>query len=449
VNWPSYGRNPAHDSDQSAATTITVKNAGQLKALWHWSAVPKPPTNTLLFSSAITVGGVIYIGANTGDFYALNETTGKLIWRDILPYTPAFTSGPHHCPSPAGIATAATVSTDRVTGKVVVYVAAGDTYLRALDAATGTQLWRSQVGGPYTSDYYNWSSPTVVGGRIYVGISSHCQEMTRGGLSAYDQHSGALLGTYFTVPPGAEGGAIWSTAGIGPDGDVYVTTGNAVTGFASGDSLSIVRLDPVTLARLDIWTLKNPPNSDSDFGASPTFFAATIGAQSTQLVGACNKNGIFYAWRADNLAAGPVWTRQVGIPNQTSTRVPESFCNAPAVWNAANRRLFVAANQPTAASTADGSAYELDPATGKVIWERDLPAAPAIGAPSLDGGGVLAVPTWNSGGAAYAGAVYLLSAATGAVLNTLVPKTPSYAQPIFADGVVLVAAGSTLTAYGL
>src|SRR5579864_8623712 len=68
VNWPSYGRDSAHDSNQAAATAITVANAGHLKALWHWSAVPKPPTDTLLYSSAITVGGVIYIGADTGDF---------------------------------------------------------------------------------------------------------------------------------------------------------------------------------------------------------------------------------------------------------------------------------------------------------------------------------------------------------------------------------------------
>jgi polyvinyl alcohol dehydrogenase (cytochrome) len=448
VNWPSYGRDPAHDSDQTAATAITVTNAGHLKVLWHWSPTPKPPTDTLLYSSAITVGGVIYIGADTGDFYALSEATGKQLWRDVLPYTPAFTSGANRCPRPAGIATAATVARDPVTGRFVVYVASGDPYLRALDAATGTLLWKSQVGGPYTDNYYNWSSPTVAGGRIYVGISSHCQEVTRGGLAAYDQHTGALLGTYFTVPSGAEGGAIWSTAGIGPSGAVYVTTGNAVPGFPSGDSLSIVRLDPVSLARQDIWTITNPPNADADFGASPTFFTATIGGHLTQLVGACNKNGLFYAWQASNLAAGPMWTRQVGIPNRTSTRVPESFCNAPAVWEAGRGRLFVAANQPTAISTANGSAYELNPATGNIIWERNLPAAPAIGAPSLDGRGVLAVPTWNAAGKTKTGAVYLLNASTGALLNTLVPNTPSYAQPIFADQVLLVSAGSTLTAYG-
>jgi outer membrane protein assembly factor BamB len=448
LNWPSYGRDPAHDSDQTAATAITVTNASHLKALWHWSATPKLPADTLLYSSAITVRGVIYIGADTGDFYALSEATGKQIWRAVLPYTPAFTSGSNHCPRPAGIATTATVATDPVTSKLVVYVAAGDTYLRALDAATGTQLWQSVVGGPYTSNYYNWSSPTVAGRRIYVGISSHCQEVTRGGLAAYDQHTGALLGTYFTVPSGSEGGAIWSTAGISPSGGVYVTTGNAVPGFPSGDSVSIVRLDPATLARQDIWTITNPPNSNADFGASPTFFTATLAGRRTGMVGVCNKNGIFYAWLASNLAAGPVWTRRVGIPNQTTYRVPDSFCNAPAVWDAVHGRLFVAANQPTATSTANGSAYELDPATGKVIWEHDLPVAPTIGAPSLDGGGVLAVPTWNASETTKTGAVYLLDASTGALLNTLVPNTPAYAQPIFADRVLVIAAGSTLTAYG-
>lgn len=449
INWTAYGRDPAHDSYQAAATAITPANAGHLKAKWHWSPVAKPPTDRLLYSSAITDGGVIYIGADTGDFYALSESTGKVIWRDILPYTPAFSSGINHCPYPAGIQSAATLGTDPVTKRHTVYVAGGDTYLRSLDAATGQQLWQSQVGGRYTQNYFNYSSPTVLNGRIYEGIASHCQEVTRGGLSEYDQHTGALLATYYTVPVGAAGGAIWSTAGIGRNGGVYVTTGNAVTGYPAGDSLSIARLDPVTLARRDLWTITNPPNTDADFGASPTFFTAEIGHRTTSLVGACNKNGVFYAWNADNLAGGAVWSRQIGIPNQTSKRVWESFCSDPAVWDAAHGRLFVGADQPTPSSPANGSAYQLDPATGSVVWETDLAAGPVIGAPSLDGGGVLAVPTWAGAGPNRPdGAVYLLNAATGAILATLVPGIPSYAQPIFADQLLIVAAGSTLTAYG-
>jgi polyvinyl alcohol dehydrogenase (cytochrome) len=448
INWPSYGRDPAHDSYQSAATAITPANAAALTAKWHWSPVAKPPSARLLYSSAITDNGVIYIGADTGDFYALSEATGKQIWRDILPYTPAFKAGTNHCPKPNGIEDAAAVAKDPVTGRLTVYIGGGDTYLRAIDAATGHVLWKSENGGPYTQNYFSYSSPTVAKGRVYEGIASHCQEVTRGGLSEFDQHTGALLATYFTVPAGSEGGGIWSTAGIGSNGGVYATTGNGVPGFPAGDSLSIVRLDPNTLTRQDISTITSPPNADSDFGASPTFFSATIGGTPTSLVGACNKNGVFYAWNLDNLAAGPVWSRQVGIPNQTSTRVPESFCADPAVWDGAHGRLFIGANQPTPTSTANGSAYELDPATGDVIWETDLPAAPVIGAPSLDGGGVLAVPTWNAAGKTKTGAVYLLNASTGTMLVTLVPNTPSYAQPVFADKLLLVAAGQSLTAYG-
>lgn len=448
INWPSYGRDPAHDSYQAAATAITPANAAHLTAKWHWSPTAKPPTDLLLYASAIAVNGVIYIGADTGDFYALNEATGKQIWRKILPYTPAFKNGINHCGLPAGIEDAATVTNDPVTGRLTVYIGGGDTYLRALDAATGKELWQTQNGGPYNLNYFNYSSPTVFNGRIYEGIASHCEEVTRGGLSEYDQHTGTLLATYYTVPAGSRGGAIWSTPGVGSNGGVYVTTGNGVTGYPAGDSLSIVRLDPATLARKDIWTITSPPNTDADFGASPTFFTGTIGSTPTALVGACNKNGIFYAWNLSNLAAGPVWTRQVGIPNQTSTRVLESFCSDPAIWDAAHGRLFVGANQPTAASSANGSAYQLNPSNGTVIWETNLPVAPVIGAPSLNGGGVLAVPTWNAAGKVKTGAVYLLDASTGAMLATLVPGTPSYAQPIFADRLLLIAAGTTLTAYG-
>jgi outer membrane protein assembly factor BamB len=444
INWPSYGRDPAHDSYQAAATAITTANAATLKVKWHWSPVPKPPADSLLYSSAITVNGVIYIGADTGDFYALNEVTGKQIWRDVLPFTPGFKTSTVNCPIPSGIQTASNVTKDPVSGALTVYVASGDTYLRALDAATGKLLWKSQIGGSYLQSYFDYSSPTIANGRIYVGISSHCEGGIRGGLAEYDQHMGALLATYYSVPVGSVGGSIWSTAGVSPSGEVFVTTGNARSGSAAGDTLSIVRLDPSTLARQDIWTLTNPPNDEAEFGASPTFFSARIGASTTALVGACNKNGIFYAWNPQHLAAGPVWSRRVGITNQTSTRILDSFCNGPAVWDATHRHLFVGANQPTPTSSANGSAYELNPANGLVVWETNLAVGPVIGAPSLDGSGVLAFPTWTG----RSGAVYLLNASNGALLATLDPGIPAYPQPIFADGYLLVAAGSTLTAYG-
>jgi hypothetical protein len=68
-----------------------------------------------------------------------------------------------------------------------------------------------------------------------------------------------------------------------------------------------------------------------------------------------------------------------------------------------------------------------------------------IGTPSLDGSGVLVVPTYDKTPGAHS-AVYLVEASTGAILKTITTSGPIFAQPVFADGELIIA-GPTLQAY--
>jgi hypothetical protein len=143
------------------------------------------------------------------------------------------------------------------------------------------------------------------------------------------------------------------------------------------------------------------------------------------MVGACNKNGTYYAWRQGDLQAGPVWQQTVGA---LYTSGPQ--CDAAAVWDGTN--LFVAGNQTIInGQTFAGSVRMVDPATGAYIWQRGLAAAP-IGTPTLDGAGVLAVTEY-----AKTGQLVLIKAATGSVLRTI-PTGPEFGQPVFADHFMLV-----------
>jgi outer membrane protein assembly factor BamB len=156
-----------------------------------------------------------------------------------------------------GLISTATVAGDPVSGTLTVYVAGADGYLYALKAATGAVVWRSLVALPSAtvSDYFNWSSPTVVNGHVYVGVSSQCDKpLVAGGLKEYDQATGALLNFYQTNPGGRTGPSIWSSASALASGrSVFVTTGNG----PAGDSSAIVRLDGTTLAKQAIWQV--PP----------------------------------------------------------------------------------------------------------------------------------------------------------------------------------------------
>ncbi len=432
ADWPAYLFGASHTSANLAETAITPTNAKSLVQAWDW--FPDPPTmtgqpNGNLAASPTVFNGRIYIGAQTVDFYALDQTSGTVIWKDFLGFVPKKTLGAR------GFTSTATVAPDPVSGDPTVYVYSADGNLYALKASDGTIVWQSVVATPSAtkSDYYAWSSPAVIGGRVYVGIASQGDHpLVRGGAAAFDQETGARIGTFFTVPKGDRGGSVWSSPAS--DGSsVWITTGNGPsTNQNLGDSNSIVRLDAATLARQDAWQV--PPSElipDSDFGGSPTLFDASIGGTSTPLIGACNKNGTYYALRRNNLAAGPVWQLTVGAPDN----IGPGLCIAAAIWDGSH--LFIASNGTTINGTAyEGAVREVDPATGTPIWETGLTGS-ILGSTTLNGSGVIAAAAFDTSGGT--NNAWLLNASTGKIVRKLSTRgSVAFGQPVFANGMILI-----------
>jgi polyvinyl alcohol dehydrogenase (cytochrome) len=417
-SYPAYLGGPAHDSYASSATTITIANATALQAVWKWT----PPGGDLT-ASPIVNGGIVYIGTENGDFYAINAATGAMKWHKVLSIS--------NCAN-SGIVSSATVAKDPESGKLTVYVGAGDHYLYALNASSGATIWRHLIG-PATSnnDYYNFSSPTIANGHIYYGVATACGA-GYDGMVALDQHTGAQTGVYYTSGSAAvEGASVYTSAAVAPDGSVFLTTGDD-NGASTNDSTAIVKLAGVTLARLAGYQIPGLVGKNMDFNASATLFSDA----GTPAVGACDKNGVFYARKQSDMSA--LWQDTLGIPPPVDSL---AFCGGSAVYNGAD--LFIGADA-TASGAPPGSIYELT-ASGAKVWETPLAAGPVIGTPSLDGGGVLAVPTYNKTAGAHS-AVYVLNASTGAILRTISYSGPIFAQPVFADGELLIA-GPTLQAY--
>jgi len=421
VNWPQYLYSPDHLSANAAATGITPANAKHLTRVWQFN-----PATTGFLSSPVVYNGVIYIGGKNGYFYALNETTGAIIWKRFIGVVPKLTCGRQ------GFTSTATVAPDPATGNPTIYVYGATGYLYAMNAADGTDVWPpAAVAIPSTTvnDYYAWSSPLVTGGNIYVGISSQCDvPLVRGGLSEFSQASGALENTFFTTPPGSVGASIWSSAAT--DGQsIYVTTGN---GDPDSLGFSVIKLSP-SLAQEDIWTV--PPNQlveDSDFGGSPGIWTASIGGVQTPMVGASNKNGTFYAFNTSALSAGPVWQRAI--------------CNGGANVAAPvfdGTHLFLAGLRTTINGVKyAGSIRNVNPATGAVIWQTGL-TGKIIGTPTIDGAGVIAASSYGSRGGL--NALWLINAATGQILETIsYGSSSTFAQPVFADGYLFTASQGPL-----
>jgi polyvinyl alcohol dehydrogenase (cytochrome) len=261
----------------------------------------------------------------------------------------------------------------------------------------------------------------------------------RGGIKEYNQASGAFENVYWTVPKGSIGGSVWtSPASKGPN--VWIATGNAEPGGIPGDSFAIVRLS-VSLVKQELFVV--PVGDDLDFGASPTLFSATLGGVKRSMIGACNKNGRFYAFTSTGLANGPVWTRRLGdYPGAGGT------CLAAAIWDGADGMLIAGSNQTTIDGvTVPGSLRALDPDTGVPIWKTALPAGPVMGSPSMNGAGIVAAGTYVKSTPS-SNVVYLVDASDGTILRTLPMTSPVFAQPVFAGTHLFIATnGGKLIAY--
>ncbi len=432
ADWPAFMNGPSHTSINKAQTAITPANAASLTMKWHFvgdqptmKGQPKPAYN----ASPTVADGAVYIGSRTGWFYKLNETTGKVLAKTFLGFQPGLTC------TAGGIIATATVAKDPKDGQDTVYVGAPDGFLYALRASDLSRKWRSVIAIPSktVSDYFQWSSPTVIGGKIYIGVSSHCDHpLIRGGVIGYNQATGKVFARYFDVPKGVVGGSVWSSVAAGTT-YVFATTGNGATGARRlNDTIAMVELRAGSLAR--VAKFQPPPSQrafDVDFGASPVRFGS--------LVGACNKNGLFYALHTPSMKLA--WERRVALSPGNTGR---ATCIAAAAYDGSS--LYVGATATSInGKTFAGSIRRLDPATGKVLWATGLPNG-VLGAPTLDGAGVLAVGTYGSG--TTPNAVYLINASTGKILSTVISGSTDFAQSVFANGMLFTANGNGVYGWG-
>jgi outer membrane protein assembly factor BamB len=429
-SWGAYLDGPLHHSYAPLQTAITPANATTLVPKWSQTV------GTPYLASPIVNRGSVYVGGGNGWFYRLSESTGQILAKAYLGAQPATT-----CPQALGVTSTATIMQNPATHVLTVYVTGGDGYLYALRALTLRPEWRSVIAIPrkHVDNFYDWSSPTVANGKIYIGISSNCdQPLIRGGVVAYSQATGAKLAEFYTVPAGTRGGSVWSSVAVAQNGDLFVTTGNGLGHRGlQGYSESILKLNPNTLALLGRFQVPaNQVIGDGDFGASPVIFG--------RFVGACNKNGYFYALRQRTMTLA--WPRvQIGHHSGDASR---GECIAAPVFN--GQDLFFGGNM-TPDGSSPGSVQERSPQTGALIEETTLPGG-VFGSPTMDGAGVLAVGTYATG----TNGVFLVDTANGAILSPTGSAAGSplisggtFAQPVFAENEVFIANSNGVFAYGL
>jgi hypothetical protein len=163
--------------------------------------------------------------------------------------------------------------------------------------------------------------PGVLGRDRGIGIAvvDRCRDRDR------TEHAGQVLDTWYAVPSGSAGGNIWSRATASSSGsDVRVSTGECdptidtcPSGNQIGYSLWIVHLS----WSLGLLQAQQAPGTaggghDRHFGSSPALFGS--GSPPSD-VGACNKNGLYWALAANPLGSAPLRVDTIGAPSARAT----------------------------------------------------------------------------------------------------------------------------------
>src|SRR6185503_20521145 len=102
-------------------------------------------------ATPVIAGGRLFITAPNDTVFALNPTSGKLLWR----FTPHLASNTRPSLISRGVA----------YGDGMVYLATVDDHLIALDAATGKQRWQFTLQDPALG-YFESMAPLFDRGRV-------------------------------------------------------------------------------------------------------------------------------------------------------------------------------------------------------------------------------------------------------------------------------------------
>ena len=150
-------------------------------------------------SAPVVNGGVMFVTTPNNQVIALDAKSGTVLWRYKRPRIPG-----------------ALVPHDTSRGVALygsrVFFAGGEAVVVALDAQTGKEIWSATVADN-RSGYYISLAPLVANGKVMVGTSGG-EYGVRGFVAALDPDTGKEVWRTYTIPaPGEPGHDTW------PQGD--------------------------------------------------------------------------------------------------------------------------------------------------------------------------------------------------------------------------------------
>lgn len=334
ADWPAFRHDARRTGAQPKKSPLSSpEEVKKLKCLWRFPKAGDPDLCDGFRASPVVYKGRVFIGNGNGYFYALSAETGRQLWQ----YPPAGSkplTSQFQCENLSSVGIASTATITKIGGTDAVIFAApdpsigtrlGEGRLFALKTRTGEVIWRSPVIARLTGctedcttefhENLGYSSPLVLGDKVYVGISDHCDNpVQKGRVAAVDLKTGRLVNnfrycsTHLLEKPAdvcderdkTRGGGVSSSPAGWRDG-LYITTGNTRSGqdFKPGTNhgLSLLRLHPATGA-VD-WKFQPVPwelDADPDWSATPTIMSTSCGL----MIVSTQKDGWTHAVKADD-----------------------------------------------------------------------------------------------------------------------------------------------------
>lgn len=419
--WSFLGQNQ-QNTWYSPQTIINSANVATLKQVWSITLpnIDGTPviSDGIVYATSATEGSIY--GEYVGSIYAINETTGKLIWED----------GPN---AQTGLRFSTIAGIAINNGNV--FAGTTDSYLVSLNAKTGALNWKVPINdglveNPQATHVGPQGTPLVWNGRIIIG-NVLGNSVARGFVRAFSESNGALLWTFYTVPPSpmtstnqelykntwgectyCGGGDNWNVPAVDPDtGIIYFGTGNPAPYYnasqrsPSPEYLNLYANSVIALNATNgemVWYYQQVAGDvhDWDAGMPVQLFNTTINGVQTKVVGSAGKNGYYYL--LDAATGALIWAAKLGIHlNEDQPPTPEGKIVYPGsvggsttyyTYNPLTNSIYImilnnAGNYVSGPIGLDSAAgadygtgvpanstlYALNASTGEINWSKNFP----------------------------------------------------------------------------
>src|SRR5688500_1865643 len=202
-NWLTYYG--AYDGQRfSLLDQINTETVKQLVPAWvfQWGAagMHAGPSTYAFEAAPIVVDGVMYVSGWDSWVWAIDASTGENLWvyKHAVPFDTSLCCG--------------NVNRGVAVAKGKVFVVTLNAHVIALDAATGKMVWDSPYGDVRAGESAT-IAPLVVKNLVIVG-SSGGEFGVRGHLDAFDLDSGEHVWRCYMIPkPGEPGSDTWPADG--------------------------------------------------------------------------------------------------------------------------------------------------------------------------------------------------------------------------------------------